>query len=142
MEPPGEEGTKVYINDEGHTTKMAAMLYMVKTFKKFLSGTTSPMILKLSMYHRGLKLYKVYINDEGHTTKMAAMLYMVKTFKKFLSGTTSPMILKLSMYHRGLKLYKVYINGYHEFIKGSDILLIKATLMDRKSINQHSTLRR
>ena len=68
VEPPGEEGTKVYINDEGHTTKMAAMLYMVKTFKKFFSGTTSPMILTLSMYHRGLKLYKVYINNDPGMT--------------------------------------------------------------------------
>ena len=25
MEPPGEEGTKVYINGPGHMTKMAAM---------------------------------------------------------------------------------------------------------------------
>ena len=36
VEPPGEEGTKVYINGPGHMTKMAAMLYLVKTFKYFL----------------------------------------------------------------------------------------------------------
>ena len=68
MEPPGEEGTNVYINGPGHMTKMAAMLNMVKSFKKFFSGTTSPMILKLSMYHRSLKLYKVYIFDDSGMT--------------------------------------------------------------------------
>ena len=36
VEPPGEEGTNVYINGPGHMTKMAAMLYMVKTFKNVL----------------------------------------------------------------------------------------------------------
>ena len=33
VEPPWEGGTKVYINDPGHMTKMAAML---KTLKKIL----------------------------------------------------------------------------------------------------------
>ena len=32
--------------------------------------------------------------------------------------------------------------GYHEFIIGSDNLLIKATLMDRKFVSQNLTLRR
>ena len=36
VEPPLEGGTKVYINGPGHMTKMAAMLYMVKTFKNLL----------------------------------------------------------------------------------------------------------
>ena len=44
----------VYINGPGHKKKMAAIL----------SRTRSPMILKLSVYHWGLKLYKVYINDD------------------------------------------------------------------------------
>ena len=30
MEPPWEGGTKVYINDPGHMTKMAAMLKNAK----------------------------------------------------------------------------------------------------------------
>ena len=36
MEPPSEGGRKVYINGLGHMTKMAAMPYMVKTFKILL----------------------------------------------------------------------------------------------------------
>ena len=65
VEPPWEGRTKVYINGLGHMTKMAAM---VKTLKIFFSRTRSPMILKLGMYHWGLKLYKVYINVEPELT--------------------------------------------------------------------------
>ena len=37
VEPPWEEGTKVYIYGPGHMTKMAAMpIYMVKTLKNLL----------------------------------------------------------------------------------------------------------
>ena len=36
VEPPGEEGTKVYINGPGHMTKMAAMLTYGKNLYKFL----------------------------------------------------------------------------------------------------------
>ena len=35
MEPPGEVGTKVYINDPGHMTKMAARPIYGKNLKKF-----------------------------------------------------------------------------------------------------------
>ena len=60
-----EGGMKVYINGLGHMTKMAAMpIYGKKPLKIFFSRTRSPMILKLGMYHLGLKLYKVYINDD------------------------------------------------------------------------------
>ena len=41
---------------------------MVKTFKNLLLQTVNPMILKLGMQHRGLKLYKVYINDDPGLT--------------------------------------------------------------------------
>ena len=61
----GRGNERVYLNGPGHRTKMAAMPIhgkMVKTLKIF-SRTKSPMILKLDMEHRGLKLYKVYIND-------------------------------------------------------------------------------
>ena len=34
MEPPWEGGTKVYINDPGHMTKMAAMLKNAQNLKK------------------------------------------------------------------------------------------------------------
>ena len=40
-----------------------------KPFKIFSSRTRSPMILKLDMYHWGLKLYKVYINNDPGLTK-------------------------------------------------------------------------
>ena len=50
VEPPWEEGTKVYINDPGHMTKMAAMLKNVQNLKKFFfSRTTGPIALKLGM---------------------------------------------------------------------------------------------
>ena len=69
MEPPWEGGTKVYINGLGHMTKMAAMPIYGKNHKKiFFSRTRSPMILKLGMKHRGLKLYKVYINGDPGLT--------------------------------------------------------------------------
>ena len=49
-------------------TKMAAMPIYVKNLKKIFSRTRSPMILKLGMWHRGLKLYKVYINGDPGLT--------------------------------------------------------------------------
>ena len=55
---------KVYINGLGHMPKMAAIPIYGKNLKKIFSKTRSPMILKLGMYHWGLKLYKVYINDD------------------------------------------------------------------------------
>ena len=61
MEPPWKGGTKVCINGPGDMTKMAGTPIYGKTFKIFYSRTGKPMILKLSMQHRGLKLYKVFI---------------------------------------------------------------------------------
>ena len=64
-----EPGTKVYINDPCHMTKMAAMpIYGKNPSKIFFSRTRSPMILKLGMQHQGLKLYKVYINGDPGLT--------------------------------------------------------------------------
>ena len=68
MEPPQEGGTKVYINGQGHMTKMAAMSIWLKPSKIFSYRTNSPMILKLGMEHYVLKLYKVYINDDLELT--------------------------------------------------------------------------
>ena len=68
VEPPCEGGTKVYINGPGHMTKMAATPIYGKTLKLFFSRTRSPMILKLGMWHQGLKVYKVYINDDPGLT--------------------------------------------------------------------------
>ena len=55
MEHPWEGGKKVYLNGQGHMTKMAAMA--INSKKPFL-----PMILKLGMKHQAMELYKVYIN--------------------------------------------------------------------------------
>ena len=54
---------KVYINGQGHMTKMAAMALNSKNLLKiFFSRTRRPMILKLGMKHQAMELYKVYIN--------------------------------------------------------------------------------
>ena len=69
MEHPWEGGKKVYINGQGHMTKMAAMAINRKnSLKIFFSRTRRPMILKLGVKHQWLELYKVYINhDPGMT---------------------------------------------------------------------------
>ena len=60
---------KVYINGQGHMTKMAAMAINTKKPPKILFfRTRGPMILKLDMKDRGEELYKVYTNhDPGKT---------------------------------------------------------------------------
>ena len=61
---------KVYINGQGHMTKMVAMAInrKKKHLKIFFFRTRRPMILKLGVKHLGIKLYKVYINhDPGMT---------------------------------------------------------------------------
>ena len=53
MEHPWEGGKKVYINGQGHMTKMAAMaINRKKPLKIFFSRTRRPMILKLSVKHQ------------------------------------------------------------------------------------------
>ena len=48
---------KVYINGQGHMTKMAAMaINSKKPLKIFFSRTRRPMILKLGMKHQGEEL--------------------------------------------------------------------------------------
>ena len=60
---------KVYINGQGHMTKMAAMAINSKNVVKiFFFRIRRPMILKLGMKHLGMEHYKVYINhDPGMT---------------------------------------------------------------------------
>ena len=69
MEHPWEGRKKVYINGQGHMTKMAAMaINRKKPLKIFFSRTRRPMILKLGVKHQAMELYKVYINhDPGMT---------------------------------------------------------------------------
>ena len=53
MEHPWEGGKKVYINGQGHMTKMAAMaINRKKTLKIFFSRRRRPMILKLGVKHQ------------------------------------------------------------------------------------------
>ena len=68
MEPPWEEGTKVYINGLGNMTKIAVMSIYGKNFKIFFSRTRSSMILKFGMQHRGFMLYKICINGDPGLT--------------------------------------------------------------------------
>ena len=50
VEPPWEGGTKVYINDPGHMTKMAAKpIYGKNPSKIFFSRTVGPIFTKLGM---------------------------------------------------------------------------------------------
>ena len=68
---------KVYVNCQGHMTKMAAMAINSKNFKKiFLSRTRRPMFLKLGMKHQGEELYKVYIN---HNPGMTLANFMARS---------------------------------------------------------------
>ena len=75
-------------------TKVAATHMYGKTFKIFSSITWSPMILKLGMQHRGLKLYKVYINNDpgltlAYLTAMSNWVlyfWMGKTVTKSFNG--------------------------------------------------------
>ena len=68
MEHPWEGGKKVYINGQGHMTKMAAMAINRKKPLKIFSRIRRPMILKLGTKHQAMELYKVYINhDPGMT---------------------------------------------------------------------------
>ena len=65
---PWEGGMKVYINGQGHMTKMAAMAINNKKGLKIFFRIRRPMILKLGLKHLGIELYKVYINhDPGMT---------------------------------------------------------------------------
>ena len=60
---------KVYINGQGHMTKMAAMAINSKNPSKiFFSRTRRPMILKLGMKHQAIELYKVCINRDPWVT--------------------------------------------------------------------------
>ena len=67
---------KVYINGQGHMTKMAAMAINSKTpLKNLFSRIRRPMILKLGMRHQGVEFYKVYIN---HDLRMTLAYFMAR----------------------------------------------------------------
>ena len=54
----------MYINNQGHMTKMAAMpIYGINPSKIF-SGTDGPISKKLGVKHLWLKYYNVYINHD------------------------------------------------------------------------------
>ena len=58
----------MYINGQGHMTKMAAMVINKKKIKNFYSKSRRPTILKLCMKHQREELYKVYINHDPEMT--------------------------------------------------------------------------
>ena len=56
-------------NGLGNMTKMAAKpIYVQQPLKFFFFRTQSPMVLKLGMQHKRLKIDKVYINDDPGLT--------------------------------------------------------------------------
>ena len=63
IEHPLEGGTKVCINGQGHTTKMATIPIYNKNLYKASSPEPGVYDLKLGMQHLGLKLYKAGIYD-------------------------------------------------------------------------------
>ena len=81
---------KVYINGQGHMTKMAAMaINSKKTFKIFFSTTRRPMILKLGMKHQGEELYKVYIN---HDLGMTLTYFIYPSFQVSVYRSIGPLV--------------------------------------------------
>ena len=84
---------KVYINGQGHMTKMAAMaINSKKTFKIFFSRTRRPMILKLGMKHKGEELYKVYIN---HDLGMTLTYFIYPSSQVSVYRTIGPLVFSI-----------------------------------------------
>ena len=54
----------VYINNPGHTTKMAAMPIYGKNASKIFSGTAGSISTKLGRGHLVLEYFNVYINHD------------------------------------------------------------------------------
>ena len=55
----------MYIINQGHMTKMAAMpIYGINPSKIFFSGTGGPILKKLGLKHRLLKYYNLCINHD------------------------------------------------------------------------------
>ena len=80
MEHSYEGRMKVYINGQGHMTKVAFMAINSKKPLKTFSRTRGPMILKLGMKHQGEDLYKVSINHDLGIT----LTYFMAVFKHLL----------------------------------------------------------
>ena len=82
--------------------------YMVKTFKNIFYRTRSPMILKLGMQHRTLKVYKVYINDDPVMTLTYLMArsnlatYAFKCLKLLRSNLKGKLAANDQIYRQGV----------------------------------------
>ena len=63
MQPSSEGGNKVDIFRPGHMTKMAAMLYMVKTLKNFHQNHRADCLETSNVSCRELFIL-IYINDD------------------------------------------------------------------------------
>ena len=73
----------MYINNQGHLTKMAAMpIYGINPSKIF-SGTGGPISKKLGVKHLWLKYYNVYINHDPVMTCINH--YPVMTLTQFMA---------------------------------------------------------
>ena len=66
----------MYINNQGHMTKMAAMPIYGKNPSEIFSGTGGVISTKLGMEHRWLKFYNVYIN---HDPVMTLTFFMARS---------------------------------------------------------------
>ena len=67
----------MYINNQGHMTKMAAMpIYGKNPSEIFFSGTGGVISMKLGMEHRWLKYYSVYIH---HDPVMTLTFFMARS---------------------------------------------------------------
>ena len=83
----------VYINGQGHMTKMAAMaINSKKNLKIFFSRNRRPMILKLGMKQQGEELYKVYIN---HDLGMTLTYFIYPSSQVSVYRTIGPLVLKI-----------------------------------------------
>ena len=78
---------KVYINGQGHMTKMAALPIYGKNPSKIIYRTKKIMIMKLGMEHYVLKLFKVYIN-----VKPALTLTPFKTMSNLVNLVFAPIV--------------------------------------------------
>ena len=67
---------KINKHDAGHMTKMAAMpIYGINPLKIFFTGASGPILTKLGMKHRRLKLIIFCSNDNHGPILQLSLLY-------------------------------------------------------------------
>ena len=86
----------MYINNQGHMSKMAAMpIYGINPSKIFYSGTGGQISKNLGVKHLWFKYYSVYIN---HDPVMTLTQFMGKTVKMSFEGKNQQDISKWTEY--------------------------------------------